>query len=129
MNENNDDNNENTSTINSQFGLKSMIAIDAPAVVKNINNFFKCCGGIKQIEQIFRSENERLQFRFRPEDQTSIPLFSERKTTVDLAVKVKRKRQPDGTFGEYQFEPIGIVDTTFHFDNTISDVQVLPAST
>lgn len=125
----NEDNDQNDSAINTPSGLKSMIAIDAPGVVKNVNNFFKCCGGIKQIEQIFGTENERLQFRFRPEDQTSIPLFSERKTTVDLAVKVKRKRQPDGTFGQYEFEPFGVIDTTFHFENTIGDVQVLPTST
>lgn len=108
--------------------LQQMFVIDSPAKVINLQNFYKCCGGLNQIGQTFKNERERLRFRFRPDDPNSIPLFSDRKQSRDLVLKVRRKRQPDGTFSDYQFEPFGIINTTFHFENSICDMQLLPTS-
>ncbi|KAI2807345.1 hypothetical protein RDWZM_006046 [Blomia tropicalis] len=112
------------------FGMKpretkQMFCIDAPANVENIDNFIKCCGGLQTIQNTFQTPKERIQFKFRPEDSNTIPLFSGRKTSTDLAVKVRRKKKTDGSF-DYTFETYGIIDTTFHFEDKICDLQLLP---
>lgn len=107
--------------------LRQMFCIDAPANVENVDNFIKCCGGMPTIETIFSKPKERMQFKFRPDDPNSVPLFSGRKASTDLAVKVRRKKKPDGTYS-YNFATFGVIDTTFHFDDKICDLQLLPTS-
>lgn len=107
--------------------LRQMFCIDAPANVDNVDNFIKCCGGMPTIETIFSKPKERMQFKFRPDDPNSVPLFSGRKASTDLAVKVRRKKKPDGTYS-YNFATFGVIDTTFHFDDKICDLQLLPTS-
>lgn len=127
MDKSNTDNCSNNVNDNQGKLLKKLFAIDAPCCVGNIDNFIKCCGGMKNIESTFKNSRQRLKFKFRPDDANSTPMFSERKTTTDLAVKVRRKRKPDGSF-DYQFETYGLVETVFHFDDTICDMQLLPTS-
>lgn len=107
--------------------LKQMFCIEAPAKVENVDNFIKCCGGLRNIESTLFTSKERMQFKFRPEDPNSVPLFSGRKSSTDLVVKVRRKKKPDGTH-DYKFETVGVIDTTFHFEDKICDLQLLPTS-
>lgn len=109
----------------SKAPVRQMFCIAAPANVENVENFLKCCGGLNHIQSTFNTPKERLQFKFRPEDPNAIPLFSGRKSSNDLAVKVRRKKKSDGTY-DYKFETYGIIDTTFHFDDSICDLQMLP---
>lgn len=115
------------STVDSGKMLKKMFSVEAPGIVENVDNFIKCCGGLKNIESTFKNSKQRLKFKFRPEDSNSIPLFSERKPTTDLAVKVRRKKKPDGSY-DYKFETYGLIETVFHFDDTLCDMQLLPTS-
>lgn len=107
--------------------LNQMFCIEAPAKVENLNNFVRCCGGIRSLESILFTPKSRLQFKFRPDDPNSVPLFSGRKSSTDLVVKVRRKKKPDGTH-DYKFETVGVIDTTFHFEDKICDLQLLPTS-
>ena len=106
--------------------VKHHLAIIAPSVVENLDEFIKCCGGKASIQKYFKLPRERLRFKFRPKDLNTCPLYSNRRNATDLAVKIKKKRKMDGSY-DYSIETIGVIDVLFDFDGLICDFQLLPA--
>lgn len=104
----------------------AMFVVQAPGKVEDKRTFHRACGGRHTLYSTYVNSRDRLQFKFRPEDLNSIALLSERATCSDLCVKVTRTKKTDGSGFDYKFQTIGQINTYFHFNNTLCDMQLLP---
>ncbi|TRY64361.1 hypothetical protein TCAL_08702 [Tigriopus californicus] len=128
-----------------EAGLPSLICVEYPGVVQNVDTMIATLGGLNTIAEVVEEPNRRLELRFRPDDISCKPTCGERTVDTGMILKVKRwkrKKKPhpppnpslqpadsgvsDPT-EEYKYDVkvMGSVDVKFKFSN-LCDFQYLP---
>lgn len=113
--------------------LRSLISVDYPGIVKNLDKALETLDGVKTVENVFNSPKDRLELTFRKQDPYAHPTHGDRVASRSLLVRFKRRRMkksadnPDNSsqLYDYRVEVVGKIQTTFKFE-TLAEFQWLP---
>lgn len=103
---------------------KRLLCVEYPGVVVNAGAMLTTLNGIAAIEHTYNNPNDRLELKFRPEDQYSHPTYADRVSTNSLFIKFIRRKKKDGRV-EFEAKLMGVVDTCYRF-KSMADFQYLP---
>ncbi|GMM32025.1 transcription factor TFIIIC subunit [Martiniozyma asiatica (nom. inval.)] len=119
----------------------SLISIEYPMRVKNLEKAIEIVGGKKKLSKCFIEPDLSLELHLRPDDPYSHPLFSTAiKNSEDVLLKIKIPKKimskHKGKINEalaecerkgkkYHVEPIGIMRQNYKF-RLLADFQILP---
>ena len=123
----NDDTDEND-----EAGIKNLVCVEYPGVVKSVPHMLETLGGLDTIAQVLEEPNRRLELRFRPGDVFSKPTCGEKQSDMSFLIKVKRKKlksgitpSPDKPATKTDVSMEGVVTDCYKFNN-MCDFQYLP---
>ena len=106
--------------------LRKLVGVDLPVLCSSPLTAVGMLGGMDRVETACKGGYRKLQFRFRPGDELSIPMPSQHKQPTSrllLRVKVRRDRAT-GRRRVAGAEVVGSVGASFGF-NTLADFQYL----
>ncbi|PRP82724.1 general transcription factor 3C polypeptide 5-like [Planoprotostelium fungivorum] len=104
---------------------RSLTAIEYPGIVKNVDKAIETLGGTRQLSAILNQPEDLPRLHFRPSDPFCHPIFSDKKKTSNMLVKMSRKKAKDGGEpSEWKAEVIGVIRDTHRFRG-MADFQYL----
>ena len=110
------------------LNTKSLICIEYPGIVKNVDRMLDTLGGLDKLISVCANTSLRLQLRFRPNDPFSHCAMADKLQLNNLLARSIKKKvhYSDGTT-EIKFETVivGLIEATYRFE-TLADFQYLP---
>lgn len=108
--------------------ISDLVAIEYPAVVKNLDKMMETLGGMDKLKRTFDDSSSRFELFLRPKDVFSHPLMGDRVNTNNLLVKCVREKITDSS-GKvsyvYKANVVGMITVAYKF-NSLADFQYLP---
>ncbi|XP_032220097.2 general transcription factor 3C polypeptide 5 [Nematostella vectensis] len=101
------------------YNTSRIIGVEFPGVVRNTDKMLQALGGEAEVARAVLDPHQRIKVNFRPADINSKCLYGDRHATPNLLLSVKRRQSKDNKGYEYKQEVLGVVDTTFKFDNLV----------
>lgn len=109
---------------------QSLLMIEYPGIVKNLDKALDTMGGIDTIDRVFKSEKDRLELKFRKADPLAHPAYGDRVTKKSLVLRIRRQTTGDSRRGKPEestidVQVLGKVQTGFCFE-ALAEFQWLP---
>lgn len=106
--------------------LASLLMVEYPGFVKNVDKALATMGGLETIEKVSKSDKDRLELKFRKKDPLSHPAYGDRSAKKCLVLKLKKIRKgPSDINCEYSISVVGKAQTSYCFE-TLAEFQWLP---
>ena len=107
------------------LNLTKIIAVKSPCIVENMDKYLAMLGSREERDEIFENREDKLPFRFRPEDSHSKPAFADPLKCSAIVIKVRVPKSARSA--ECRIECLGVVQTMYKYKRPFDYQFLSPA--
>lgn len=109
--------------------LDSLVMIEYPGIVKNVDKALDTLGGIESVQKVFNSQKDRLELKFRKSDPLAHPAYGDRAPKKCLVLRIHKSKPAQSSESadnsQFKVSVVGKIQTSYKFE-TLAEFQWLP---
>lgn len=110
------------------MSVRNLLCVEFPGIVQNVEKMLPMIGGVEKLTKCYKSQGDRLELRFRPDDDFCRGVYGDKISIDQVLVKVIKKtiKYSDGSSDiTYTTKVIGICRSCYKY-TSLMDFQYLP---